>query len=386
MIRNSDISDGGSHIGAEAFAAMEYILEVNQAYQLGADPVSTEVDPFLAAMGTQKVERATATVDAPLVEGNLTYDNLLKFNGGEHVVLGGTNDRDILIGGLGDDALWGDGGDDLLIGGAGVNTLRGGAGNDILKDGDDISFLHGEDGDDVISAGGGAGELIFGGAGNDAILMGADDAKESFGGLGDDFITGGSGSEIMFGGEGDDWIEGGDGFDALMGDNGDPFGGSPVMGHDVLFGGPNDNDLLGESGDDILFQGEGVHVNDAELGFDWIAHKGGTVGADVDLTRALETFDQAGAIRDRYINAEAASGWDNDDLLYGDNRMGAALPADVVDPLVNAATLFANELTQEGVDRIEGLREFLADLMGVAPDDTFTGGNILLGGGGSDVI
>ena len=385
IARNTDIADGGAHIPGNIFSSMDLILEVDQAVQSMPDPVSTDVDPFLAGMGTTLVERATATADSPIIDGVREYDNFLKFNGGEHAVLGGTDQRDILNGGLGDDALWGGAGDDLLIGDAGVNTMRAGAGNDIIKDGDDVSFLHGEDGDDVISGGGGIGELMFGGKGNDAILMGVDDAAEAFGMDGNDFIYGGAGAEFMFGGEGDDWIEAGDGFDMVMGDNGDPFGGSRVVGHDVLDGGANDNDLLGEGGDDILIQREGIHVNEGDLGFDWVIHKDAMTGADIDLTRRLETAEQLDAIRDRYNLVEAASGTQFDDFLYGDDRQGEALPAGL-DPLANDATLFANELTQAGVDRIEGLRELLADMMGVDPADTFTGGNILLGGGGSDVI
>ena len=386
IMRNTDIKDGGAHIPADIFANMEYILEVDQSVQAIADPVSTDVDPFLAAMGTSLVERETATVDAPLVEGQLEYDNLLQFNGGEHVVLGGTSQRDILVGGLGDDALWGGDGNDLLIGSSGVNTFRGGAGDDIIKDGDDVSFLHGEDGNDVVSAGGGAGELIFGGRGNDAIMVGADDAKHTFAGMGNDFVLGGSGSDIVDGGEGDDWIEGGDGFDFLFGDNNDNLGASRVQGHDVLWGGPNDNDLHGESGDDILVQGEGTHVNLAELGYDWIAHKDANSGAEVDLTKRLWP-EQVEFFRDRYIDAEAVSGTHHNDMIWGDNRIGDEAPVGVgVGLLDNEVTFFANELTQEGVDRIDGLREFLGNLMGVNPQDMFTSGNILLGGGGSDVI
>ncbi|MBY4893885.1 hypothetical protein KUL25_14040 [Rhodobacteraceae bacterium N5(2021)] len=384
IMRNTDIKDGGAHIPADIFANMEYILEVDQSVQAIEDPVSTDVDPFLTSMGTSLVERATATVDAPLVEGQLEYDNKLQFNGGEHAVLGGTGQRDILVGGLGDDALWGGEGNDLLIGSSGVNTFRGGDGDDILKDGDDVSFLHGEDGNDVISAGGGAGELIFGGRGDDVIMMGADDAKHTFAGMGNDFVLGGAGSDIVDGGEGDDWIEGGDGYDFLFGDNNDNMGASRVQGHDVLWGGPNDNDLHGESGDDILVQGEGTHVNLAELGFDWIVHKDANSGAEVDLTKRIVP-EQEEFFKDRYIDAEAVSGTHHDDLIWGDNRIGDAAPiADT--PLDNEITFFANELTQEGVDRIDGLREFLGNLMGVNPEDMFTGGNILLGGGGSDVI
>ncbi|MGG7645384.1 peroxidase family protein [Rhodovulum sp. YNF3179] len=384
ITRNTDIKDGGASIPGDIFSSMSHILEVDQSVQVEPDPVSDAFDPFLAGMGGALVERATAEPGAPLVEGARAYDNKLQFNGGDHAVLGGTGDRDILVGGLGDDTLWGRDGDDVLIGDAGVNTLRGGAGNDILKDGDDISFLHGDEGDDVISAGGGAGELIFGGRGNDAIMFGTDDVKHAFAGMGNDFVIGGAGADIVDGGEGDDWIEGGDGFDFLVGDNNDPLGGSRVIGHDVLIGGPNDNDLHGESGDDILFQGQGTHVNLAELGYDWIAHKGMATHAEVDLTKRLTT-EQTEFFRDRYIDAEAVSGTGHDDLIWGDNRIGNAPPVDGA-ILDNEVTLFGNELTQEGVDRIEGLRELLADMMGVGPDDLFTGGNILLGGGGSDTI
>ena len=40
--------------------------------------------------------------------------DVYKRQGGEHVVLGGTNDDDVLIGDLGDDTIWGDGGNDYL--------------------------------------------------------------------------------------------------------------------------------------------------------------------------------------------------------------------------------------------------------------------------------
>ena len=385
IVRNSSLHEDGTHIGADIFSAYNYMLEVDQTKQLDPDPVNDEVDPFLGAMGTTLVQRATATADNPIVDGAREYDNYLAFNGGDHAVLGGTEQRDMLVGGLGDDSLWGDGGDDLLIGGAGVNTIRGGAGDDIIKDGDDVSFLHGDEGNDVISAGGGAAELLFGGAGRDVILHGADDAKESFLMDGDDFALGGAGADIVFGGEGDDWMEGGDGFDILMGDLGDPAGGSRAIGHDVLWAGPNDNDAFGESGDDIMFQSDGVNTNEGELGFDWVAFKGANLGGNVDLTRMVFNDVALDVLEDRYNLVEAASGWVNDDRLLGDDRIGGDLPAGVI-PLNNVTTLFGNELSQEGVDRIDGLRELLGPLMGEDAEDGFDGGNILLGGGGSDTF
>ena len=52
--------------------------------------------------------------------------------------------------------------------------------------------------------------------------------------------------------EGDDWIEGGEGFDGLSGENSDLFFNSAIIGHDVLWGQGNDTDYDGESGDDIM--------------------------------------------------------------------------------------------------------------------------------------
>ena len=385
IVRNTSLHEDGTHIGADIFSAYNYMLEVDQTKQLDPDPTSEEVDPFLSAMGTTLVERATATAENPIVDGVREYDNYMAFNGGDHAVLGGTEQRDMLVGGLGDDSLWGDGGNDLLIGGAGVNTIRGGDGDDIIKDGDDVSFLHGDGGNDVIAAGGGAGELLFGGAGSDVILHGADDFKESFLMDGNDFVLGGSGADVSFGGEGDDWIEGGDGLDLLMGDLGDPAGGSRAIGHDILWAGQNDNEALAESGDDIMFQSDGVNENEGELGFDWVAFKGTNLGGNVDLTRMVFNDVALDVLEDRYNLVEAASGWNNDDRLLGDDRIGGDLPAGVI-PLNNVATLFGNELSQEGVDRIDGLRELLGPLMGTGAEDAFTGGNILLGGGGSDTF
>jgi Ca2+-binding RTX toxin-like protein len=47
-------------------------------------------------------------------------------------LLSGRGEADILLGGLGNDSLFGAAGRDILIGGGGVDELRGGAGEDIL--------------------------------------------------------------------------------------------------------------------------------------------------------------------------------------------------------------------------------------------------------------
>ncbi|MGE0741153.1 MAG: peroxidase family protein [Hyphomonadaceae bacterium] len=372
---NTNIGEaGGPHLPGDLFSNMDYIIELNTAWQLIDDP--THTDSLLQAL-YPKVERRDLDND-----GDMDW---MRFDGAEHVVLGGTNEDDTLIGDEGDDTLWGDDGDDWLDGGAGVNRIHGGDGDDMIFDGGDISFLHGEDGDDTISAGRGAGELIFAGAGRDIVLVG-DDGKEAFGGTGDDFILGGPGGDFLLGNEGDDWIEGGDGFDTIAGDNSELFFNSTIIGHDVMFSGPNEQDFDAESGDDIMVQGESVIRNEGMLGFDWVTHKGSSLAADIDLDRGIFTTDEQDILRNRYDRVEGASGWELNDVIVGDDRTGDTL--DVGETVgQNETTLFGHELTQAGVDRIAGLRAIgnWAD-SGIADEVVYTGGNILLGGGGSDII
>ncbi len=177
----------------------------------------TKADPFEQAINPMVFgQDGTARVGAFDAEGKQIYDGgILRFSGGEHVVLGGTEGNDRLIGDRGIDSLWGDAGNDYLNAGMESDQVYGGDGDDIIEDpfGDD--FLRGEAGDDVIAADQGI-DLLFGGEGND-FIMGVTDAKEIFAGLGDDFILGGTAPDGLLGNEGDDWIEGGEGFDGLSG-------------------------------------------------------------------------------------------------------------------------------------------------------------------------
>ena len=121
--------------------------------------------------------------------------NYLRFTGGEHIVVGGTNSNDTIITDFGDDGIWGDGGDDRIESGAGVDLVNGGAGDDIITDsGDTGDFIKGDEGDDVIANSNGV-DILMGGDGKDAIFVGVD-VTEVFGGDGDDFILGGDDIEF----------------------------------------------------------------------------------------------------------------------------------------------------------------------------------------------
>ncbi|MDP3254400.1 peroxidase family protein [Bosea sp. (in: a-proteobacteria)] len=378
------------HIGADSFAAYDYVFEVNAANQHDYDPDNLSLsgvdpggnDPVLEALGFGKVVRddpRTAAVET----------NYFRTFGGEHVVVGGTDGNDTIITDFGDDGIWGGAGNDRIESGAGVDLVLGGAGDDIITDsGDTGDFLKGEEGNDVIANSNGL-DVIMGGEGKDVIFVGVDDT-EVFGGEGNDFILGGDGMDFLMGNEGDDWIEAGGGFDTTAGDNSELFFNSTILGHDVMFAGSEEHDFDAESGDDIMVQGPSVMRSEGMLGFDWSIHKSNPEAADSDLTKPIFTTDAEDILRDRFDAVEALSGWERDDVLRGDDR--SSTPADGAGNLANAeGTMVGHELTQAGVDRIDGLRLLMGSALaqgtsgfegGIAFDD----GNILLGGAGSDLI
>jgi Ca2+-binding RTX toxin-like protein len=388
VMRNTDLGDAHStHISGLAFQTADLILELDTLVAqdnagLGsADPVwDSKFQQFIDPKVVRIVDGVNAAngkfVDVNkdgIINGD---DNMLKFSGGEHVVLGGTEGRDFLYGDKGIDTLWGDGGDDYLNAGTESDQVFGGEGDDIIEDPFGDNFLRGNQGNDVISSGHGL-SLLFGDQGNDFIRA-STDTVEVFGGEGDDFILGGTAADVLMGNEGDDWIEGGEGFDGLSGENSELFFNSPIIGHDVLDGQGNDTDYDGENGDDIMVQSIGIQRNNGMDGFDWAIHKGDPNNADSDL--GIRVFDTRPALilRDRFDSVEGLSGWNHNDKLTGAAKL-------------LAGEGFTDVLTQAGVDRIDGMRQLLSVDPGAPGDavfesDTNGGGEIILGGAGSDTI
>ena len=402
VMRNTDLGETGQgHIPGLIFDTPNAILEVVQAVQIGDDPnwgnpVMDIIKPLFIRTGFNAED------------GN---NHFLQYNGSDHIVLGGSELSDTLIGGLGIDTLWGDGGNDRLDGGYEADKVYGGDGDDIITNlgGDD--FLFGDDGNDVIHMGSGI-VLGFGGRGNDFVMTGPD-TQEVFAGEGDDFVLGNNGGDLLLGNEGNDWIEGGEGFDTLAGENSELFFNSPIIGHDVLNGQGNDTDYDGESGDDIMFQGPGIQRSNGMAGFDWAVHKSDPNGADSDLGIPIFVNQEAVILRDRFDLVEGLSGWVHDDVLTGRQVVtgaigvgGAAAEFDEFDKWES----FSNTLLQSSVDRIVGFDALVAHLdrvqvawagetkTVVVMDETAvsrtgvdtasfvsdTAADILLGGGGND--
>ncbi|WP_404374597.1 peroxidase family protein [Vreelandella aquamarina] len=391
-LANTDLEETGFAIPGDIFSTPDHIFYVDYAKQMqmtGVDDPQHE-DPFLQS-ASQLVERG-----APDAQGDGAY---LRYNGADHVVIQGTDGNDRIVAGGGDDTVWGDAGDDRIEAGYGVDKINGGEGDDIITnagtDIGEVDMLKGDEGNDVIHGGSGA-ALIFGGRGKDFLVTGPD-GSEIRAGMGDDFLLGGDGPDVLFGNEGHDWVEGKSRFEYIAGDNGELFFNSTVIGHDILNGGNGDTDYDADSGDDIMVAGEGIQKNIGMWGHDWVIHKGQNVAADADMNVEVFTTLPLEVLRDRFSQVEALSGWVQDDILRGDNRSNeeeGATPI-VADPTPEGNFIY-NELDQAGIDRIDGLDQLITpDMMRNAEywadgsgDEklVFTGGNILLGGGGSDTI
>jgi Ca2+-binding RTX toxin-like protein len=345
----------------------DIVMRNSTAVHLPGDVFSTPAFRFEAG----RVGSTGPILDDPLTPYNeatlLTRlaNGTIRYGGIEHVMLGGTAANNSLATGEGDDTIHGDEGNDTLEGGGGNDFLFGGLGDDILTDAFGDDNIKGGEGNDVIGNAGGL-DLLFGGDGSDAIFGGVGDA-ETFAGLGNDFVFAGSGINTVFGNAGDDWIEGGQGADLLQGDNGDPFGASTMIGHDVLVGDGND-DYDAESGNDIMFGTPGVNKSWGALGFDWVTYANSReiVNADLEINVFLPP-NLAIDLLDRFLEVEALSGWNGNDILKG--RL-----------LPNPLTEGNHALDAAGIDMIAGLAPLLRGAT------SFSGGDILLGGGGSDVI
>ena len=158
------------------------------------------------------------------------------------------------------------------------DTLMGGEGNDILfgdeiPEGvlpDEVDAAHRADyirehhkEFDVSSSGAGRAEndVLDGGAGDDILYGGAGDDK-LYGGEGDDILYGGSGNDLLDGGAGNDYLDGGAGSDTIYAGSGD----------DLIVYDPSDYLIDGGEGIDFLLSADkGGHTLADMLG-NWEQH------------------------------------------------------------------------------------------------------------------
>ena len=179
-----------------------------------------------------------------------------------------STDNDTIVGGAGDDKLFGMGGDDVVRGGDGNDSVWGNSGHDEVR-------------------GGAGNDIVSGGSGNDRI----------FGGAGDDKLVGNSGDDDIRGGAGADDISGDSGNDTI----------ADGAGHDVVRAG---------SGDDIMIGGAGNDSYDGQSGFDTIDYSNSQRGLVVDLSK----HTAMGMGEDKLTGIEKVIGSSHDDDIKGDKR------------------------------------------------------------------
>jgi Ca2+-binding RTX toxin-like protein len=401
---------GTSTLKADAFATADCKFELgNLTFPAAAgsfitgpgsvndDPTSTDCNENRLLLrkpdGTIQY-RAINSVDPSGINGQSVYN--------------GTPGVDRMFGGNDNDTFWGGLGNDVIEGGGGDDVILGGDGNDIITDLDGADVLKGGPGNDALDAGTGN-DIVLGGDGQDFMNGGAND-NESFAGPGNDFIIAGQGADTVFGDGGDDWIQGGTGQDLLQGDHGAPFFDDPgevAPGNDIFIGQPGENDYDAEGGDDIMAQNPAIDRNAGAAGFDWAINQYNTAPANDDLEINQQLAVKALPVqivvnRDRWQETEADSGSRFNDVISGDDLERVVGPGgfagcDALDPT--------------GVARIKGLNKLvtqfpssLADVIdasamkacplvgfGGTPADIRSGtvwaeGNIILGGGGSDLL
>lgn len=269
-----------------------------------------------------------------------------------------------LVGGAGNDTVYGDasgngllgmGGADYLVGAAGHDTMQGGDGNDTLSGGTENDWLAGEGGNDVLNGGTGN-DFIDGGdgidrvvfSGNPAVVVNLGLTTAQITGYGTDTIvnveniTSGNGNDKLTGNALGNLLLAGIGNDVLLG----------VAGNDTLYGGLGNDALNGGGGNDLIDGGDG---------FDWAYFNGNTaVTVDLNLTTAQNT----GHGSDALFNIEHIFAGDGNDALTGnalENNFSAGLGNDTLTGGAGNDTLGGGL----GDDRLNG----------GADDDLIEGGN-----------
>lgn len=124
----------------------------------------------------------------------------------------GGDGSDTLLGGAGADLIYGNLATDRLSGGAGADTLFGGQNDGPASVGSDGSSAQRQGVDTLV--GGDGDDLLYGNKGGD-LLIGGNGADVLYGGQDADTLSGGAGNDTLVGGRDDDLLAGGDGADVF---------------------------------------------------------------------------------------------------------------------------------------------------------------------------
>ncbi len=123
----------------------------------------------------------------------------------------GNNQNDVLYGDQEDTSGTGSGGADTLNGGDGQDTLYGGGGNDALFGGEARDRIFGGDGNDSLYGDGGDKDELYGQRGNDYLFEDDNKTSEMYGGVDNDTLIASGADDVLDGGTGIDSMDGGNG-------------------------------------------------------------------------------------------------------------------------------------------------------------------------------
>jgi Ca2+-binding RTX toxin-like protein len=255
-VENGDAGEGGGTLIGSSLANVltwqdGHVTISGEGGDDTLEPGSSDCDESQLEGGAGD-DSLTGSGDADVLAGGDGNDTLAGAGGGDSIVGGSGNDQ--IAGGSGNDTLDGGAGADLLQGGSGVDTLTytarlsavrvvlgttandgasgegdnawhdievvlGGAGDDYLYGTSSNNTFYGNDGSDTLIGSGGF-DTLYGGLGGDRLDGGSEqDLLDS--GDGSDTLVGGSSSDTLLGGNGDDWLYSRDGVaDTVTGGNG----------------------------------------------------------------------------------------------------------------------------------------------------------------------
>ncbi len=363
-----------------------------------------------------------------------SFENVIGSDGND--TINANDDVNIIIGGLGNDTIYGAGGNDTLQGISGNNILDGGTGDDIIEGGTDIDTAQYKSASSSVSVDlsitasqntSGAGsdtlssiENLTGSIYSDTLygdnssntIKGIAGDDTIFGRDGDDKLYGGSGSDTFVLEAGDDLIDGGTGSDTIdLSSSGSALdvtldGSNAVTityngtdkiknieniiatsDNDTLIGDDLNNHLEAKDGDDTLRGGLGTNTLNGGDGIDTVDYSG-DIGVDVNLNGQSAT----GVGIDTLLNIENVIGSNKDDIIEGDSYSNNLQGGDGYDTIsfigssnVISVNVAGGTASGDGNDLFFDFEK----VVGSKNSDTFTGGIsgfVIDGSDGSDTI
>ncbi len=203
----------------------------------------------------------TTADDQFTFNGTGTSDSVTGFDGSDLIEVGtgpgqATYNDCTVVGGTGNDGIFGFGSDSLIYGNQGDDTILfeqpttgttvyGGQGNDLISS--NFGFVNNE----------GTNFLIYGNLGNDTVNLTGSGGSTVYGGQGSDSITGSGGTDYINGGVGTDTITGGAGSSSTLigGDGSDVI--SSAGAATMIYGNTGDDQLSSTGAQASIFGGQG---------------------------------------------------------------------------------------------------------------------------------